>query len=978
MPGQAFDFYANGLASGSDSLYTPFLGIAPRPERTYAYAQKNSSKLNMPEAYIGQNEYIRDTIEDLTLTAKWDWMTERILMWFRTENIHLTWSEWVNNPHFMAPTPHQTTSRLVTSRRTVHKASIVRRGIATEFEHDFVKTAFGRSKFMSSLQQMARSLQETANVLGIRELLGCHRNQHQFAREHNVPSVADLDAYHERDVNRFMTVQKDVNGLSQLTMEIDGEMEMWGGEADTWIVDRRVFEYATTVPPEAWQYWLAGPDGPGRLNGTVSSGTAAANTMGNLKNLTPPRMISGSVVLLAKSQYQELQGKVELLSRQREIGIYNLMVDRVRDHRNYSSASRNLKVYDNQNDNWAEIEFIEALKNCVAFDRETGKLLPAFGGGAKMRAGMSADVQDEQDWCSYAVASNSKVRQDLEYVGDMSANFLEMRHIVQGAQTLLDAITQGGSDKSMNQTLETAAGSLMTRTAITRETDTDAALTDMTEILKGFLGDGNLLLKGTDNLDKLLRMEVEPVAPLTSAAIGGRVSASNSEKSHRVFLMDLLGAAVPEHHRPKLESIVDRTQDLWSDRARAIKELVLHIQASEPGSIEALPDAIHVDKWYNKHYQQYDTKVKADAAAAAAASESLGAAAGRSSIPIGAPIPHGYRAVAGASGRTILDLIGCHNAGVPGAVNTTRADRMAMRKVDTSGAGKPRPNLEKHITAITKATGISPILKVLAIAFVCTEFNSHRFIEMAQRHIYVPIGLALLRIHCTYKTLTGIKVASGGRAGYTVFGHSDVQVAHDAARKVGIAHYTTYLSAIVTNPKLVYIVQDMYCERYLGGMDVTFWPNASAYKNAHNRRHKSILCIPLPPNVKKLEKKIDVRGRWYTEYQLGLVSDERYALDLYPGAARMNALCGWADANRKDLQSKRTGGAARNMVVWQGHEWYFNTKNGTWDDWTPEAGHMGSKVRETHFLHSILSKTFFHHSGHAWLRQSAQWSQQVS
>jgi hypothetical protein len=180
-----------------------------------------------------------------------------------------------------------------------------------------------------------------------------------------------------------------------------------------------------------------------------------------------------------------------------------------------------------------------------------------------------------------------------------------------------------------------------------------------------------------------------------------------------------------------------------------------------------------------------------------------------------------------------------------------------------------------------------------------------------------------------------------------VFGHSDVQIAHDAAHKVGIAHYTTYLSAVVTNPKLVYIVQDMFCEKYLGGMDVSFWSSAAEYKTAHNRRHKSILCIPLPPNVKKLEKKIDVRGRWFTEYQMGLVSDDRFNLDLYPGAPRINALCGFADANRKDLQSRRTGGAARNFVAWQGMEWYFNTKTGAWDDWTPEAGHMGHKVYPT-------------------------------
>jgi len=53
-------------------------------------------------------------------------------------------------------TPHQTASRVVTQKRTLRKASIIRRGIAAEFEHDFVSTALGRSSFMASLAQMAR------------------------------------------------------------------------------------------------------------------------------------------------------------------------------------------------------------------------------------------------------------------------------------------------------------------------------------------------------------------------------------------------------------------------------------------------------------------------------------------------------------------------------------------------------------------------------------------------------------------------------------------------------------------------------------------------------------------------------------------------------------------------------------------------------------------------------------------------------
>ncbi len=158
-------------------LFSPFLGPAPRPEKQSPYAKKATAKWNMPENYIGESEYLRDTTEDLILTASQTWYTERILPWYKTDQIHIQWSEWENNPHYMGITPHQATSRVVTQRRTTRKASIVRRGIAAEFENDFVSTPLGRSSFMASLMQMARSVQETANVEVLRALLHCHRFQ---------------------------------------------------------------------------------------------------------------------------------------------------------------------------------------------------------------------------------------------------------------------------------------------------------------------------------------------------------------------------------------------------------------------------------------------------------------------------------------------------------------------------------------------------------------------------------------------------------------------------------------------------------------------------------------------------------------------------------------------------------------------------------------------------------------------------------
>lgn len=132
------------MASGYSDLHTPFLGPPPRPAKTSPYRQKSTAKWNMPEAYIGENEYLRDTMQDWMFTANQTWYTERVMPWFVTEQIHVQWTEWENNAHFMGVTPHQAMSSIITQRRTIRKASMLRRGIAAEFENDFVSTSMGK------------------------------------------------------------------------------------------------------------------------------------------------------------------------------------------------------------------------------------------------------------------------------------------------------------------------------------------------------------------------------------------------------------------------------------------------------------------------------------------------------------------------------------------------------------------------------------------------------------------------------------------------------------------------------------------------------------------------------------------------------------------------------------------------------------------------------------------------------------------
>ncbi len=110
--------------------------------------------------------------------------------------------------------------------------------------------------------------------------------------------------------------------------------------------------------------------------------------------------------------------------------------------------------------------------------------------------------------------------------------------------------------------------------------------------------------------------------------------------------------------------------------------------------------------------------------------------------------------------------------------------------------------------------------------------------------------------------------------------------------------------------------------RYLGGMGVEFWDSAS-YKTTMNRRSRSIICAPLPPNFKKIEQKIDIRGRWYTEQTLGLVTQERFDKPLYPGCGRMNKIWGFYDSIRQNKASNQRK-TALNFVCWQGE-----TRNGS-------------------------------------------------
>jgi hypothetical protein len=175
-----------------------------------------------------------------------------------------------------------------------------------------------------------------------------------------------------------------------------------------------------------------------------------------------------------------------------------------------------------------------------------------------------------------------------------------------------------------------------------------------------------------------------------------------------------------------------------------------------------------------------------------------------------------------------------------------------------------------------------------------------------------------------------------------------MNVANSATVKTRLLHYTAYMAAVVTQPKNVYVVEDLFCENYFGGMGTSFW-SVKEYKNkGANRVKKSIICTMLPLNLTdELETKIDVRGFWYSAAAARLVDAERFSRSCYPGGVRTAMILDWWDPIRKGAlgnQVARSRNVDINFVCFQGVQFRFNSTTDSWGDVTIEQGHFGPHV----------------------------------
>lgn len=801
-PSQMFDFYKDGVSTGRTGLFTPYLGPPPREEKLNAWEQRSHAKWNMPDAYLGQNKRLRDTMEDYMLTAQFDWYTERIMPWYKTDDLEFQWTEWENNPHYLGITPHQTASRVVTQKRTIRRASIIRRGIAFEFEQDFVRTALGRTSFMAGFGQMARSVQETANVEVIRALLNCHHRQHAYQRKYGILKDYELDEFHERRANRFMAAQKDDFGLEKLSTEIEAEQEQWGGKADVWILDRAVIDYVDTVPENRILYYKGGQEAVDRINARSNGTQAAGGTMGNLRRLDPEGAIRNTPVFIAKNFRIDNLNNQDLLARVTEVGVYNTMIDRCTDYFDYKTVSRRIQVYDNDLDRFSPIEFEYALRHCPIWDTD-GKLKNVYVGNNRKSHRAARD--EDYDFLSYR---SGDTRKNIEFVGEIGMQYQSEHDMLDAAKSLLTASTYGDTQ---------AATSIMQGYASANQTIN----TSFVNAVRNLVGGDNVFASSLiddksfkKNFDALNLAFAVPNNARSNAPIGQPVSLEQMEER---FLVNIVGAPLPSSYRSRVQNIASDASVAWKTRADNIKDLIMEAIKDDAGQVQAVKTPADVDKWHSVNLKDFEQKHVAKVAEQSVAAE---VSEGKY-FPVDAPLPRGYRwadpnevrkptltrmdafqdfiaAKAPAQSSSMSAPAGFRSRarighGAGGMSYDRSADQQAVQAQEDKdrstvaskqyGANNVEGNMAVLVDKISKS-GAHPLLKALAIIYAGTPFQRDVLCNYAKNNVAVKVNLLLMRPHCTYRTKYGIKCLSGGGAGYTFIGHSNMQIEHEAARKV--------------------------------------------------------------------------------------------------------------------------------------------------------------------------------------------------
>lgn len=948
LPISQLDPLNNQHFTGVGNAFLPWLGPMPTLQRSDPYEKRNTAVWDMPENYKGQNLTLRDTVEELMFTANQTYLTKYIMPFYPTDQVNLQWEKFEANAHLMEMTPYQTASHSVTQKRSVRRAQLVRRGIMAEFECDFLRTAMGRVVYLAAIRQITNSVLETINQEIIQALAQGHRYQQQFLRETGIPPEQLVKRYMEDDRDRFAIVQKSKNGLEKLDLLINKEMQQYNGKGDALLIPEEIAIFATIARNEKTDFYLAGQDGPSRVNGLP--GLNATANQGNLKRIEPMHMVRNTPVFIVSNLQVENVSEAESqqLTRSRQIGEYVKCVLDCNDFSEYRSEHRSFLMYNQEIDDMTKITLTNCIENCGLWEAGSGELKPA--GYDQSTLTKRQDLDDDFLTFLSPGPNGTTRRLPVEHFFDIAPEYLSLKYVVGAGQTLLNAVKRRYGSEFNANIVDQATGKFYPYD--------NARTGNVVDVVGGILGEDRLTFGSANEFyNYLFGTGKAPVRNRTTRdGKKGKAPTFIKSKVDDAFYQ-LLMTKVPESKKAEIEPIIAGPGSALSKGEQIRDKIIGYIGDNVPGL--KFKDEAPVHAWYQKNVAHYNDLSKNSPAESPSAPLEDGEIVGYMNrgldlsgteyeyiYPQSAQMPideideilplhimrcqeesQGDSSSASSSSRMQSAGEGMGLAGVGQFYQDTfeqRRDRNKRFKATRDRLA----TLKVHLKSL-KQSSASDVVKAMARAWLLTRVTKDNMLRLDDNDVIVPFNFVIWRPHMQYRTRGIIKCAQNGGTGNLFIGNSSFNIGYETGRKMAQMHYTTHFRAVVTEPKNLYVQPDVYCQEIEGGAGCRFYDPESYAAMDNDHLENSLICTACPITETIFPMAMDISGRFYTDFGTGTVPRAQFERLHYSTAARYNLLYNFLRSNKNGTDVPHLGPGRNhvNRICWQGHQQNMNPKS---------------------------------------------------
>jgi hypothetical protein len=328
-----------------------FLGAPNNPEKLKDYGEHHAATFHLPDAYLGSNAKLRDTLNNLVLHSPQQWQTEVALPFRKVEGTTVEWDTIQFNVGLMARVPPEGVSRMQTALRRRHRARVVRRGIGLMIESDFYATEAGRKHFTDQLTSIRYCVQETCNFDVLYAYLASENYDFRYDIMKGLRSKRSIKNAMQHDIMMYGIVQKQGLGFDRAVEESKCRMARYQVTPDMIVVPPQLLLYVAMSPEEKIKYSEGGPTAVTRFEqGKNGYETRAFRGMGVFESL--PYEVGSD------------EDSMQLLQRHTQVGEFYRMSPPVAYNESMPlpSCYMDIVIYDEDADQHVHITFQEAAK----------------------------------------------------------------------------------------------------------------------------------------------------------------------------------------------------------------------------------------------------------------------------------------------------------------------------------------------------------------------------------------------------------------------------------------------------------------------------------------------------------------------------------------------------------------------------------------------------------------------------------------